>query len=190
MDDETMERIREAAEQLIDHEPLRTQASSCDTEIVSAFGDVLATCWQHEEVADYLTTAPPSRVLALLDEVDRLHTRVEELKEERTRIWRRQRDLRLDAKSEARKARGLFHDACRENAKLRQRVEELDDERRWIPVEERLPEDDRAVAILWSFRRSAETWPAVAHYDGEWSGLSRSTLVTHWTPLPDPPDAE
>ena len=72
-------------------------------------------------------------------------------------------------------------------------------ERRWIPVEERLPSGDELVlvivsgkpkknitldgavelATLYSDGWCLETWP-------EWTGAD----VTHWMPLPEPPEVE
>lgn len=72
-------------------------------------------------------------------------------------------------------------------------------ERRWIPVEERLPELDELVlviasgkpkenitldnavelATLYSDGWCLEMWP-------EWTGAT----VTHWMPLPEPPEVE
>lgn len=72
-------------------------------------------------------------------------------------------------------------------------------ERRWIPVAERLPSCDNQVlvvvsgkpkenitlagavelATLYSDGWCLETWP-------EWTGAN----VTHWMPLPEPPEAE
>ena len=72
-------------------------------------------------------------------------------------------------------------------------------ERRWIPVEERLPDHDELVlviasgkpkenitldeavelATLYSDGWCLETWP-------EWTGAN----VTHWMPLPEPPEVK
>jgi hypothetical protein len=72
---------------------------------------------------------------------------------------------------------------------LEQRIKELEEERKWIPVSERMPEiresnfSDRVLVIL-SFG-----YIRVTEYDGElkqWYGLVFQE-VTHWQPLPSIP---
>ena len=67
-------------------------------------------------------------------------------------------------------------------------------ERRWIPVEERLPEDrsDVLVVAYWHERWGAYMgWCAPER--AEWSvhvgiGDRDDVAVTHWMPLPEPPE--
>ena len=69
-------------------------------------------------------------------------------------------------------------------------------ERRWIPVEERLPEDrsDVLVVAYWHERWGAYMgWCAPER--AAWSvhigiGDRSDITVTHWMPLPEPPEVE
>ena len=59
-------------------------------------------------------------------------------------------------------------------------------ERRWIPVEERLPEED--VPVLCIDARGVQTvaWNGW----GEWCSPEIKAEITHWMPLPEPPKKE
>lgn len=60
---------------------------------------------------------------------------------------------------------------------------------RWISVEERLPEDDSHY-LVWAHDNGAEE-VALYYGDGEWltDDLENITrVVTHWMPLPEPPE--
>ena len=82
------------------------------------------------------------------------------------------------------------------------------EERRWIPVTERLPEEDGDYLVFKRFAGNAwsdvvsfakdgrqvsectfvEKWQNVwYYYDSEW-GYIRTDAVTHWMPLPEPPE--
>ena len=69
-------------------------------------------------------------------------------------------------------------------------IERLRDERRWIPVSERLPADGEWV---WCYgpNRGCEAACISKYWDG-WVGTDRKNLVagayTHWMPLPEPPE--
>ena len=60
---------------------------------------------------------------------------------------------------------------------------------RWISVEERLPEPDTDVLT----RRSIGTMDVEVYHEDEvswtWDGYSKG-FVTHWMPLPEPPEVE
>lgn len=70
------------------------------------------------------------------------------------------------------------------------RIEELEAERRWIPVTERLPEDDipSTAYLCW--------WHGHTHICKYWRTRKcfefngRVVNVTHWMPLPEPPEEE
>ena len=62
---------------------------------------------------------------------------------------------------------------------------------RWISVEERLPEDDDHYLVWAHDNGAAEV--ALYYGDGEWltDDLENITrVITHWMPLPEPPDNE
>ena len=56
---------------------------------------------------------------------------------------------------------------------------------RWIPVTERLPEDE--VQVL-ACTKHGKPFPAHCKY-GKWR-VSGSVTITHWMPLPEPPKGE
>jgi len=72
-----------------------------------------------------------------------------------------------------------------ENAALREQV-------RWIPVSEKLPKDNQEVLIYADLiakgvhSTKSRQWSADGYYyHGDWYDT-----VTHWMPLPQPPEAE
>jgi len=69
---------------------------------------------------------------------------------------------------------------------------ELEAERRWIPVSERLPllRDSKAVLV---YTKSGETYSGLYLGNNEWTGLLhdfREGEVTHWMPLPQLPEVK
>lgn len=66
------------------------------------------------------------------------------------------------------------------------------DERRWIPVTERLPEKDGTFITAYSKGGVSQNWYMTFHHGGgKWYQNSEDTgEVTHWMPLPTPPKEE
>ena len=60
------------------------------------------------------------------------------------------------------------------------------DREAWVSVEERMPEEGRLVIVWCRSRMSTRHVTASTFYDGKWSRRVRD--VTHWMPLPEPPD--
>jgi hypothetical protein len=88
-------------------------------------------------------------------------------------------------------------------------IERLRDERRWIPVSERLPEEYKTVLVAINGSVSAgevrfpdsdsecgmdEPWWMVfkdkRDMSPEWASLVSLNDVTHWMPLPEPPEVK
>ena len=67
-------------------------------------------------------------------------------------------------------------------------IEELTDRNvgKWIPVTERLPENDKTV-LVWNRRNSREYFDIYDH--GRWIILEWED-ITHWMLLPEPPKEE
>ena len=63
----------------------------------------------------------------------------------------------------------------------------------WIPVTERLPEKEGYVLASWKYINEDELYCDRLKYDGEcfpWEkfGFNGKHKVTHWMPLPEPPE--
>jgi hypothetical protein len=71
-----------------------------------------------------------------------------------------------------------------EYKKLEKRIAELEAANRWIPVSERLPDEQ-----IWvNATNGIVTFPSIFGY-GEWmSSGGWINDVTHWRPLPQPPE--
>lgn len=73
-------------------------------------------------------------------------------------------------------------------------IERLNAERRWIPVSERLPEREDKSCIgeryLVLYLNYFEDICVYAPYDKLWfrEGVDKTEYVTHWMPLPEPPE--
>ena len=65
-------------------------------------------------------------------------------------------------------------------------IEELLKEREWISVKDRLPKENIWV-LVYSKQGSYMNLKVDYIHDGRWFN---SLLVTHWMPLPEPPESE
>ncbi len=74
---------------------------------------------------------------------------------------------------------------------LNARIAELEEAQRWIPVSERLPEENQQIL-------STDGKEFYLDYYARWEGKDNppcfcdglSWAVTHWMPLPEPPEVE
>lgn len=74
----------------------------------------------------------------------------------------------------------------------RKRIAELEAAQRWIPVSERLPETYKPVLTVDMSEATQVPVPAFYNPDTEcWSTHFKYDLwVTHWMPLPQPPEVQ
>jgi hypothetical protein len=87
--------------------------------------------------------------------------------------------------SEADKDTAIFDGLC--PLCLVERIHELEEANRWIPVRERLPKDDNDV-LVWR-ERYREEWIASHDVTGWHTGDDDLFEITHWRPLLEPPTA-
>ena len=66
-----------------------------------------------------------------------------------------------------------------------ERLVEAAEERRWIPVTERLPSEDSFTLIFTAYGHAG-----VCYFTNDWWGGYDKNGITHWMPLPTPPKAE
>ncbi len=58
----------------------------------------------------------------------------------------------------------------------------------WISVEERLPEGDNRVLVSCRTKKGVQSCNLAYYWNGTWHGQGSMSGVTHWMPLPDPPE--
>lgn len=62
------------------------------------------------------------------------------------------------------------------------------DNKKWIPVTERLPENEKVIVVLGY---PCEVWTFNGDYwEDEYGWLQEFKDVTHWMPLPEPPKGD
>lgn len=72
---------------------------------------------------------------------------------------------------------------------LQARIAELEQQQRWIPASERLPEPDKRVAVCNGQRIAVGWWTTDDEFDFEcWDDMWDGGRATHWMPLPNPPE--
>ena len=88
-------------------------------------------------------------------------------------------------------------EAMKEIDRLTAELAELRERTRWIPVSERLPEKYTPVLTVYSTRHGSSAHAIRARVeDDKWYSDTDDSLsftcnvVTHWMPLPEPPEAD
>lgn len=80
----------------------------------------------------------------------------------------------------------VMRDAADLIEQLRQELSKLRAQQRWIPVTERLPDDDDDVLIMSSGSRSMGYYSVYNEYWADYINVYYDD-VTHWMPLPEAP---
>lgn len=80
-----------------------------------------------------------------------------------------------------------IEELIRENESLAKSVNEASEilRKRWIPVTERLPEETGFTLIF-----TANGNPGVCYFTNGWWGGYSKDHITHWMPLPEPPEED
>lgn len=73
-------------------------------------------------------------------------------------------------------------------------VHEIEDKRKWIPVTERLPKENGFYLCLYKHKAPGgvamdEGLSILQWINNKW-GINDIYLVTHWMPIPEPPESE
>lgn len=65
------------------------------------------------------------------------------------------------------------------------------EQRRWVPVEDRLPEESGDYIVYYSNTASNKPLISMRHFYGEIpEAFLHNKAMTHWMPLPEPPKEE
>ena len=78
-------------------------------------------------------------------------------------------------------------------AELLDRIAELEEKQRWIPVSERLPVDKKhyMTIVMNCFDGSRDVYRLRYYGEGDWfSWTSESNVVTHWKEEPELPEVQ
>lgn len=76
---------------------------------------------------------------------------------------------------------------------LRELVREYVDMRKksgWISVKDRLPDDERRVLVSCRTKKGQQSVNLAYYWNGYWHGQGSMAGVTHWMPLPEPPEVD
>lgn len=82
-------------------------------------------------------------------------------------------------------------DIYERNLKLEARIDKLEEAQRWIPVIQ--PPSLREKKVVLVYTKSCEIYSGMYFGNNEWTGLERDFRegeVTHWMPLPQPPEVQ
>lgn len=97
---------------------------------------------------------------------------------------------------------GVSHDIFSEpvTSYAKMAIAALREQPRWISVEERLPKDEKSVLAYYGFDNDGDgdlgmMFTGTLSYfcfdpDPHWQHASCNLVVTHWMPLPEPPEVE
>ena len=83
--------------------------------------------------------------------------------------------------------RQALHDARIENSGQAAEIERLNETKRWIPVEERLPEIGARVLVVDKRKPKVDCNEFLGHAGNGQPVWLKGLSMTHWMPLPEPP---